>query len=88
MVKVALVVLRAGKDDREAVYKAISFQTSHREAFYLVASPKVALISGRGFRSKNFRRASRAILLYFAPPFVKSCLRPCKLQYLLQIAIF
>ena len=25
IVKVALVVLRAGKDDREAVYKAISF---------------------------------------------------------------
>ena len=75
VVKVALVVLRAGKDDREAVYKAISFQTSHREAFYFVASPKVTLISGRGFRSKNFPRASHAIL-YFAPPFLKSWLRP------------
>ena len=50
--KVALVVLRAGKDDKEAVYKAISFQTNHREAFYFVASPKGTLISGRGFRSK------------------------------------
>ena len=29
VISVALVVLRAGKDDRKAVYKAISFQTSH-----------------------------------------------------------
>ena len=34
-------------------------------------------ISGCGFRSKDFLSASRAIALHFAPPFLKSWLRPC-----------
>ena len=35
------------------------------------------LISGRGFRFKNFLRASRAFIVSFAPSSLESWLRPC-----------
>ena len=78
VVKVALVVLRAGKDDGKAVYKAIS--EAIEQAFCFIASPKVTLISGHGFQSKIFH--TLCVQFSTLPPFSKIPLLPAPISLL------